>query len=95
MKYFDYKTSSLLRALDFDDMTILALMYENVTGTNCAKILNITQPAVSQRMRKISGVLPFKLFNPEGRVIALTPEGRVFASACKVAIKIITQSITS
>lgn len=93
MKYFDFKTSAMLRVLDFDDMIILALLYDNHTGTQCGKILNISQPAVSQRTRKISSALPFRLLRPEGRDITLTPEGRVLASACKVAIKIITESI--
>lgn len=93
MKYFDFKTAAMLRVLDFDDMIILALLYDNYTGTQCGKILNISQPAVSQRTRRISSVLPFRLLRPEGRAITLTPEGRALASACKVAIKIMTESI--
>lgn len=93
MKYFDFETAAILRILDFDDMIILALLYDNYTGTQCGKILNISQPAVSQRTTKISSVLPFKLLQPEGRAVSLTVEGRVLASACKVAIKIMTESI--
>jgi len=95
MKYFDFETAAALRVLDFDDMMILALLYDSHTGTQCSQILNISQPAVSQRTTKIASMLPFKLLRPEGRAIALTPEGRVLASACKVAIKIITESIMS
>ena len=46
MKYFDFKTAAMLRVLDFDDMMILALLYDNYTGTQCGKILNISQPSV-------------------------------------------------
>lgn len=94
MKYFDLETAKHLKAFDFDDLVILALLYDNHTGTECGVILNITQPAVSQRMKKMTAVLSFPIFNPDGKRVVLTPKGRVLASACKVAIKIITESIS-
>jgi DNA-binding transcriptional LysR family regulator len=93
MKNFDFETAGKLRILDFDDMLMLALLHDGMSATNCAKVLCLSQPAVSQRMKKISESLDFAVFRPEGRRSGLTLEGRVMASACKVAIKIITDAV--
>jgi LysR family transcriptional activator of glutamate synthase operon len=94
MKNFDFQACVCLRNLDFDDMLTMALLHDGMTVTNCSGVLHISQPAVSQRMRKISQSLDFKVFRAEGRKVALTLEGRVFASACKIAVKLITESIS-
>lgn len=93
MKNFDFETAGKLRILDFDDMLMMALVHDGMTGTNCARVLYISQPAVSQRMKKITESLGFPIFRAEGRRSGLTLEGRVLASACKMAIKIITDAV--
>ena len=49
--------STPLRRLDYDDLLILRGLLHGVTVGGCAKLIGVTQPAVSQRLRKIEQIL--------------------------------------
>lgn len=48
-----------------------------------AERLNITQPAISTRVREIEDQLGIKLFKKEGRRMALTSRGRLLVKECE------------
>ena len=49
--------STQMRRLDYDDLLILRGLLRGVTAGGCAKLIGVTQPAVSQRMRKMEQIL--------------------------------------
>lgn len=51
--------------------------------TKCAKILNITQPAVSQHIKALESIYGVKFFIKEGRRLILTEKGIRFEQLCK------------
>ncbi len=64
------------RFLDIDDLMILRHLYEGNTLASAARMLGITQSAVTQRLRKLEGVFMANILQRIGREAELTAEGR-------------------
>ncbi len=65
-----------LRLLDFDDLFLLKHLLEGHTVAATAKQLGLTQPAITQRVRKIERVFAEPMLAKVGRHVKLTKEGR-------------------
>jgi DNA-binding transcriptional LysR family regulator len=77
-----------LRLLSFDDLLLMKLLLENYSLTSAAASLNLTQPAATQRIRKIETVFKSKIFERAGRGISLTREGRGICQKAAAALSI-------
>ena len=64
-----------LRLLSLDDLFLLRLLSEGFTITDSAKKLGLTQPAASQRLRKMEQAFQMSIVKKVGRHISLTKEG--------------------
>ncbi len=68
---------SRLRLLDYDDLLILRALSEGRTVMEASKVLGVTQPAVSQRLRKMAFVFSEEnIMNYHGRNASLTEAGK-------------------
>lgn len=78
--------------LDFRIATFLQLC-ETKSYTKTAKMLNITQPSVTQHIKYLQRKYQCKLFHYEGKTLSLTPEGEyLYAQAdamTKMSAKVI------
>jgi DNA-binding transcriptional LysR family regulator len=75
-----------LRLLNFDDLFLMRLLQENTNITSIARQLNLTQPAVSQRIKKIETVFGYKLLEKAGRQLQFTTEGRSLCGRAAAAL---------
>ena len=75
-----------LRQLDFDDLYLLQSLQEGLTVAATAKVLGLTQPAVTQRLRKIERVFAEPLIERVGRYVRLTSEGRAICAKAAEAL---------
>lgn len=75
----------LIRGIDIDDLLILEMLLENVSVTESAKFLSLTQPAVSQRIAKMRQIFGDKILMNR----KLTKKGRDLAEAAKKSIELI------
>jgi DNA-binding transcriptional LysR family regulator len=76
-----------LRFLSVDDLLILSLLGEQeLSVTAAAEALSLTQPAVTQRLRKMEDIFGEKLTARKGRGIELTPYGKTMALRAKNAL---------
>jgi DNA-binding transcriptional LysR family regulator len=82
-----------LRGLDIDDLLLLCYMYDGMTVTQTGKALNVTQPAISQRIKKMEDMLGFRVLRPNGKSKTLTLEASALAYAAKVALETICRSL--
>jgi len=78
--------SERLRLLDFDDLYLLQSLQEGLTVAATAKLLGLTQPAVTQRLRKIERVFAEPLIERVGRYVRLTSEGRAICAKASEAL---------
>lgn len=78
--------SNLLRLLNFDDLYLLRYLLNGYTLTAAAKELNLTQPAITQRLRKIESVFEFPLLIKTGRNLVLTREGEAICTKASDAL---------
>jgi DNA-binding transcriptional LysR family regulator len=83
-----------LRFLNFDDLYLLQLLLEGATVTATAQRLGLTQPAVTQRLRKIEGIFECKLMQRTGRRVRLTDEGRALCNRAVGAIALMGEVAT-
>jgi len=67
---------SRLRLLDFDDLFLLSHLLEGATIAATARQLGLTQPAITQRVRKIERVFGEPILQKAGRHVRLTKSGR-------------------
>lgn len=74
---------------DIDDLIILKLLLTEPTVTGVAKIMRLSQEAVSQRLKVMSARLDYKLHIRHGRGINLTVKGRELAETAKSALRIL------
>jgi len=51
---------------------------ETLSFTESAALLHLSQPALSYQMKRLEGELGVRLFDRQGRRIALTPDGELF-----------------
>ena len=84
---------SRLRLIDFDDLQILRCLFFGGCVSECARVLGVTQPAVTLRMRKLEGVFDGKLIEKNGRRAVLTPHGIKVAMLANAALKILETPI--
>lgn len=64
---------------------------ENYTKT--AKLLHITQPSLTKSIHVLEHEIGTNLFQKEGRGVALTPQGRLFANNVSAALYSLDQSV--
>jgi len=84
------KPSSWLRSLDVEDFYILALMHQGIRCGQVAKILGLSFPAISQRVKKIDLLFNKTVFErgPQ-RGVYLTDVGTELALKASEAIGIL------
>ena len=78
--------TSRLRLLDFDDLFVLRYLAEGHTIAMIAVSLGLSQPAISQRMRKIERAFDTPVVRRAGRGVQLTPEGLVICAQATEAL---------
>jgi DNA-binding transcriptional LysR family regulator len=61
--------------MDLDRLRTFALAAEELNFTQTARLLHLSQPAVSQQIRELEDSLGVDLFERRGRGLALTPAG--------------------
>lgn len=66
----------------------MRLLLEGETLTSVARRMGLTQPAVSQRIRKISEVFEAPLVEREGRRVRLTQRGRAICTQAEAALAV-------
>ena len=81
-----------LRLLNYDDLLLLSLFQGGITQTDAARQLGLTQPAVTQRVRKMEGVFGKPLFRKVGRNVQLTLEAKELCQRASSAIDIMESS---
>ncbi len=84
-----------LRRLDFDDLWLLSLLLEGRTLVSIAALMKVSQPAISQRLRKVEQVFLNTVCIQKGRRLILTDEGVALAERAKAALKLLQDSPSS
>ncbi len=77
-----------IRSLDFDDLLLLELLADGRTLTAAASSLSLTQPATTQRLRKIEDIFKGSVVEKEGRGLRLTDLGKALAQKAKDALSL-------
>lgn len=90
----DQSEGSRLRLLDFDDLFLLGHLLEGNTIAATAKLLGLTQPAITQRVRKIERVFEEKVLQKAGRHVKLTPAGHAVCVKAADALALMRQVTT-
>lgn len=85
---------SRLRLLDFDDLFLLSHLLEGNTIAATAKQLGLTQPAITQRVRKIERVFGEPILQKAGRHVRLTKEGRAVCVKAADALALMREVTT-
>lgn len=80
-----------LRLLNVDDFMILRGLHEGLSVTSVGHKLGLSQPAITQRIRKMEDVFSIKLLEKEGRGVKLSQEGRRIALKALSALEILEQ----
>jgi len=81
-----------LRGMDVDDFLILDYIESGISVTETAKLLNVTQPAVSQRLAKIKDIVGFPIIFHIKRGIKLTEKGRRLSLAARQSLELIVSA---
>lgn len=68
-----------LRLLNVDDFMILRALREGLSITAIGHRLGLSQPAITQRVRKMEEAFGHKILNKDGRGIKLSPDGHRIA----------------
>jgi DNA-binding transcriptional LysR family regulator len=87
----DRSAISRLRLLDFDDLFLLSHLLEGSTIAATAKQLGLTQPAITQRVRKIERVFGEPILQKAGRHVRLTKEGRAICVKAADALSLMRE----
>jgi len=77
-----------LRHLDFDDLFLLSHLLSGKTIAATARQLGLTQPAVTQRVRKIERAFEEQILQKVGRHVRLTHEGLAICQRAAEALKL-------
>jgi len=86
----------LLRLLNFDDLFLMRQLLLSSTLTAAATSLNLTQPAATQRIRKIEKVFALTMFDRAGRGVTLTSEARTLCEQAESVLALLaTRSPTN
>lgn len=83
----------ILRGLDIDDLIILALLIDEFQVTEIGHKLNLTQPAITQRLSKMRRLLGFAVTIRIGRSVKLTSHGLPVAMAAREALIFLLRSL--
>jgi DNA-binding transcriptional LysR family regulator len=87
---------SRLRLLDYDDLLILRALSEGMRVHDAARVLGVTQPAVTQRLRKMSFVFGEEnIMEYRGRNAYLTEAGKNAAQKAISAIVMLDYGATN
>ena len=81
-----------LRLMDFDDLCILRNLLDDSTMAVIARNMGLTQPAISQRMRKLEDVFGCMIVKKSGIRVHLTSEGRKIGELAKSVLSILETS---
>ena len=79
----------LLLRFSIEDLYLLVLLNQGLTISLCAKKLYISQPAISQKLKRLRDVLDCPLHEASGRTARLTDEGKKLAEATLLALQIL------
>jgi DNA-binding transcriptional LysR family regulator len=77
-----------IRLLDFDDLLVLKSLLAGETVAATAKGLGLTQPAITQRVRKMERVFGTALLRKSGRHVKLTPFGAQLCTKAAEALSV-------
>ncbi|MEY4630109.1 MAG: hypothetical protein RIQ81_229 [Pseudomonadota bacterium] len=80
-----------LRLLNVDDFMILRGLHEGLSVTSVGHKLGLSQPAITQRIRKMEDVFGIKFLEKEGRGVKLSHDGRRIALKALSALEIFEQ----
>lgn len=84
----DHSGVSRLRLLDFDDLFLLSHLLDGNTIAATARQLGLTQPAITQRVRKIERVFGQAMLQKAGRHVRLTRDGRAICVKARDALSL-------
>ena len=79
-------TTSRLRQLGFDDLFVLHHLYNGRTLVEIAALLGLTQPAISQRLRKMERAFETPLVRRAGRGLGSTADGSAICAQASEAL---------
>jgi predicted transcriptional regulator len=82
-----------IRHLDMDDLILLGNLLHGDTLAASARKLGVTQPAITQRIRKIEGVFGDNLLVKSGRSLKLTNKGRAVCIKASEAMKLMMNAV--
>jgi LysR family glycine cleavage system transcriptional activator len=83
----------MARTPSLDALRIFAVAARHMSFTNAANELNLTQSAISHRIRGLEEELGLALFERHTRRLELTPQGRILAGKVELAIREIDRSV--
>jgi DNA-binding transcriptional LysR family regulator len=75
------------RNMDVCDLLVISCLNQSHNLASVADLLNMSQSAVSQRIRKIQNNSKGRIFTKKGRSIELTQEGNELANRITPALK--------
>ncbi len=78
-----------LRLLDLDDLLLLRHLLDGTTVTAVALRMGLTQPAVTQRLRKVERVFGRPVLERVGRRAVLSRDGRAIAEQAAAALSLL------
>jgi DNA-binding transcriptional LysR family regulator len=83
-----------IRSLDIDDLRILRFLLQGLTVTEIARRNFVTQPAISQRLRKMEWVFGSeKLVFKSGRSALLGIKGKEIAQRADWCLKVLEEFV--
>lgn len=82
-----------LRGLDIDDLLVLVMLLDGKTVTETAKMLHLTQPAVSLRLAKIRTLTGVCVAIKVGKKMIMTSSGKVLAIGAREALFTLLRSL--
>lgn len=80
------RTGDQLGAIDSTEMRILHALATSGSLTSAAASLGLSQPAVSQRIKRVESRLAVPLIERQGRGIRLTPAGHILAEHARTVV---------
>jgi DNA-binding transcriptional LysR family regulator len=83
----------ILRGLDIDDLLILTMLIDGISVTGIGEKINLTQPAITQRLGKMRRLLGFAITIRVGQSVKLTNHGLPVAMAAREALIILLRSL--
>ncbi len=77
---------------DLDALLVFAVVAREGSFTRAAEILGLTQPSISDRMRRLEARLPSPAFERLGRGVRLTPTGEALRPVAERALNVARES---